>query len=55
MPYKIRKLPNKNLYKVVDIETGEIMSKGTSLENAEKQVKFLYAIKNKKFKPNKKS
>ena len=47
MPYKIRKLPKK-LYQVINTDTGEIKSKHTSLEHAEKQVKFLYAIKNKK-------
>ncbi len=55
MPYKIRKLPNKNLYSVKNILTGEIKSNGTSLQNAKKQVKFLHAIENNKnFKQRKK-
>lgn len=48
------KLPNKNLYRVKNILTGEIKAKETSLENAKKQIKFLHAIENKNFKPRKK-
>jgi hypothetical protein len=29
MPYKIRKLPNKDLYKVTNAITGELYAKGT--------------------------
>jgi hypothetical protein len=29
MPYKIRKLPNKDLYKVTNSKTGEIYAKAT--------------------------
>ena len=29
MPYKIRKLPNKDLYKVTNKETGELYAKAT--------------------------
>lgn len=29
MPYKIRKLPNKNLYKVTVIDTGKVVAKAT--------------------------
>lgn len=48
MPYSIRKLPNKNLYRVRNVETGQIMSKATTKENALKQIRFLYMIENKK-------
>ena len=41
MPYLIRKLPNKNLYRVRLKDTGQILSYGTTYENAMKQIKFL--------------
>ena len=44
MPYTIRKLPNKNKYKVTDTETKRIISKGTTKKKAESQVKLLNAI-----------
>jgi hypothetical protein len=44
MPYIIRKVRNQNLYSVKNIETGEVHSKGTSKENALKQVRLLQAI-----------
>lgn len=50
MPYKIRKLPNKNLYRVYNSETGEIHANGTSKQNAEKQVRLLYMIERRKSK-----
>lgn len=44
MPYTIRKLPDKNLWRVYNTETKEIHSYGTSLENAKKQVKLLHMV-----------
>jgi hypothetical protein len=44
MPYSIRKLPKKDLYRVYNTKTKEIHSYGTSLENAKKQVKLLHMI-----------
>ena len=44
MPYKIRKLPNKNKFRLYNTETGKIYAKGTTLENAQKQMKLLNAI-----------
>ena len=44
MPIVIRKLPNKNLYKVYNKLTGEIHSKGTTKAKALKQVKLLNMI-----------
>lgn len=41
MPYKILKVRNKPLYKVINSETKKIHSKGTTLEKAEKQVRLL--------------
>lgn len=41
MPYIIRKIRNKDLYKVVNKTTGEIHSSGSTLENAKKQVRLL--------------
>lgn len=44
MPYDIRKLPNKPLYRVKNTLTGVVHSKGVSLKRAEKQVRLLNAI-----------
>jgi hypothetical protein len=52
MPFGIRKLPNKDLYKVFNKETKEVYSKGSTLENAKKQVRLLYMIENKKMEGN---
>ena len=49
MPYKIRKLPGKNLYRVTSVESGKIMSKGTTLKKAKAQVRLMYALNNPKF------
>lgn len=48
MPCTIRKLPNKNLYRVKNKITGEIKSHGSTVENAKKQVILLNMIENKK-------
>ena len=50
MPYLIKKIKNKNLYKVINKETGDIKSKHTTLENAKKQIRLLNGIKH-GFKP----
>ena len=42
MPYIIRKLPKKDLYKVYNKETKKVHSYATTLENAKKQVSLLY-------------
>jgi len=44
MPYKIRKLPNKEKYRVYNSETKEIKAYGTSLKNAKSMVRLLNAI-----------
>jgi hypothetical protein len=44
MPYKLRKLPNKDLYRVYNAKTGEIHSYGTTLENAKKQITLLNMV-----------
>lgn len=44
MPYKIRKLPNKDLYRVYNTETREIKAKGTTLEKAHALVRLLNAV-----------
>lgn len=44
MPYSIRKLPNKDLYRVYNTKTKEIHSYGTTLENAKKQIKLLHMV-----------
>jgi len=48
MPYNIRKLPNKNKYKVYNIDTGKIFSYSASLGDAEKQVRLLRSLDQKK-------
>jgi hypothetical protein len=44
MPYSIRKLPNKNLYRVRQKNTGEVLSKATTLNKAKAQVRLLMMI-----------
>ncbi len=44
MPYQIRKLPNRNCFRVKNTETGRIYSECTSRKKAEAQVKLLRAI-----------
>ena len=44
MPFIIRKLPNKQYYKVSNKITGAVHSKATTLDNAKKQVRLLYMI-----------
>ena len=48
MPWKIRKLRNKDLYQVKNSKTDEIHSKHTTLQNAKKQVRLLYMIEKQK-------
>lgn len=44
MPYKIRKIRNKPLYKVVNTITGKVHSAGTSKVKAEAQVRLLQSL-----------
>ena len=44
MPFQIRKLPNKNLYKVYNKITKEVYSKGTTLDNAKSQIRLLHLL-----------
>jgi len=48
MPYIIRKLPNKDLYKVVNKDTKEVHSSGSTYQNAIKQVRLLYKLERKR-------
>lgn len=41
MPYAMRKIRNANLYKVINTETGEIHSKGTTKTKAQSQLRIL--------------
>ena len=53
MPYGVRKVPNKNCYRVTNKRTKRVMAKCTTQENAKKQVRLLNAIENNKsFVPN---
>ena len=42
MPYTIRKLPKKNVYRVYNSKTKRVHAYGTTLEKAKKQIRFLY-------------
>jgi hypothetical protein len=44
MPYTIRKMPNRNCYRVRNLDTGRVMSDCTSRAKAEAQVRLLHAI-----------
>ena len=44
MPYSIRKVRNKNCYKVKNKKTGKVHAKCSTKQNAERQVRLLYAI-----------
>ena len=44
MPYKIRKLPNKNMYRVYNDRTKEVKAKETTLAKAQKMVRLLNAV-----------
>ena len=48
MPIVIRKLPNKDLYRVYNKITKEIHSKGTTLEKAMAQKRLLDSLDKKK-------
>jgi hypothetical protein len=51
MPYSIRKVRNKNCYKVKNKKTGKVHAKCSTKQNAERQVRLLHAIDhNPKFK-----
>lgn len=56
MPYLIRKLPNKDLYRVRNSETNKIHAYGTTLTKAKQQVRLLESMKksNSKLPPVKK-
>ena len=47
MPFAIRKLPNKDLYRVYNKITGKIHAKATTLDNAKKQIRLLHMVDNK--------
>lgn len=44
MPYSIRKVRNKNCYRVTKKKTGKVLAKCTSKKKAKKQVALLHAI-----------
>jgi len=48
MPYKIKKIRNKNVYQVVNIDTGAIKAKHTTKEKAEAMIRLLHYIDHKK-------
>jgi len=54
MPYKIRKLPNRDLYRVYNVITKEIKAYGTTQEKALAMVRLLNAV-NHGWKPRKRT
>ena len=46
MPYAIRKMPNKNCYKVFNKNTKKVFSKCATMENAQKQLRLLRGLNN---------
>ena len=44
MPYKIRKVNNKNCYKVYNAKTKRVFSKCTDKKNASKQIRLLRGL-----------
>ena len=48
MPYSIRKVRNKNCYKVKNKKTGKVHAKCTTLEKAKRQVRLLHSIQKQK-------
>ena len=44
MPYTIRKLPNREMYRVSNSKSGEVKCKECSLDHAKKQVRLLNYI-----------
>jgi hypothetical protein len=53
MPYSVRKVPNKNYYRVSNKKRKKVFAKCTSKKNATRQMRLLRAIENNKnFKPN---
>lgn len=51
MPFSIRKVPNKNCYRIRNTETGRVHSKCSTLENAKAQLRLLRGIEYGNFKP----
>jgi hypothetical protein len=47
MPYAIRKIRGKDLYKVWNTETGEVKSSGSTKKDAKSQVRLLYSLEKK--------
>ena len=41
MPYKLIKVKGKNLYKVINELTGKVHFKGSTLSDAEKQIRLM--------------
>lgn len=46
MPYAIRKMPNRNCYKVFNKNTKKVFSRCTSMEMAQKQLRLLRGLQN---------
>jgi len=44
MPYTIRKLPNRDMYRVSNSESGDVKCKECTLDHAKKQVRLLNYI-----------
>lgn len=47
MPYQVKKIRNKDLYKVVNTKTGKVHASGTTKDKAKAQVRLLETIERK--------
>lgn len=41
MPYKIRKLPNQNRYRITNAHNGKVVAKSTTKDKADKMLRLL--------------
>ena len=53
MPYKIRKLRNKNEYSVYNVDNGYVHAKHTTLAKAQAQIRLLNQIEHRRGRPSK--
>ncbi len=44
MPYRLRKLPGKKLYRVTNAKTGSVKAFGTTLKKAKAQIRLMYML-----------
>ena len=55
MPYSIRKLPGKKLYRVRKVSDGKVLAKATTLKKAKAQIRLLYMVNRTRMAPSRRS